>query len=195
MDWKMFLKKKGFINRAQTGALLVSLWTIVTACGVLVRKQNPIDPQLAAVLASPGAVISYSEVNQGVFTPSCISCHNSNSASAGVMLDTYDHVMSSLNAVKSVAVDRQTMPPSGPLQSDQITLLSTWIDQGAPNTASPSPTATPAPMPNPDPAPTATPEPTPIPTPAGGSVPNPTDHRHPHRRPHHCHRPHQENHP
>ena len=139
----------------------------VMGCGVYETKHASLPIDLSAITASTSgtnAGISYAQVNQGVFQPSCISCHGASRPSAGISLDTYAHVKAALDIVKSVAITQQSMPPNGPLQADQITLLNTWIDQGAPEVGAvildPSPTPAPVVV-----VPVATPYPTPIATP------------------------------
>lgn len=46
-------------------------------------------------------------------------------------LTTFTQVNNNLNSIKTEAIDQKTMPPAGPLTSNEITLLSSWIEQGA----------------------------------------------------------------
>lgn len=76
--------------------------------------------------------VSYAGVNSRVFSRQCIACHNSSSAKAGIVLDSYDSVKANLGRIEDVALIKQSMPPSHPLDSGSQQLLRAWINAGAP---------------------------------------------------------------
>lgn len=87
--------------------------------------------------------VSYAGVNSRIFSRQCIACHNSSSAKAGVVLDNYDTVKANLGRVEDVALIKQSMPPSHPLDSGSQQLLRAWITAGAPQEGPDNPTLPP----------------------------------------------------
>ena len=138
--------------------------------GVLNTHKGMSSLELSALVSNPSNPVTYAQVNQVVLQPNCIACHGVGYAAAGVRLDTYPLVIGSLNGVKSTTLITKTMPPKGPIPSDQMTLLSNWIDQGAPEGL---PIMTPTPIATPVATPVATPKPILTPTPAATPVPTP----------------------
>lgn len=89
--------------------------------------------------------LSYSLVNSRIISRQCVACHNSVSAKAGVVLDSYDSVKQNLNRIEQAALITQNMPPTGPLETSSQKLLRAWIAAGAPKegTGTPEPTLEP----------------------------------------------------
>jgi uncharacterized membrane protein len=88
--------------------------------------------------------LSYATVNSEIFSPQCISCHNSASAKGGVVLESYETVKANLDQIYGSAVINQTMPRTRPLAPEDRALLSAWILAGAPREGtSPNPPPTP----------------------------------------------------
>lgn len=146
------MKMKSFLS--------VLLSIVVTACGIY-KSKTPAGS--VETLTLHGDEIGYAQVKSQVFGPSCVRCHNSVQADAGVALDSYASVKANLGLVKNEAVDNRSMPPEGPLAPARVQLLSDWIANGAPEigVVHPSPTV----------APTATPSGTGSPTPAPSATP------------------------
>lgn len=78
------------------------------------------------------ADLSYSYVSQKVLGPKCISCHG---GSGGVSLESYQSVLQHLGNIKKVVFQTQTMPKNGGLNQQEMSILWTWIDMGAPELA------------------------------------------------------------
>lgn len=80
-----------------------------------------------------------------IFQTQCAisGCHNSGTAQSGYVLDNYKHIMSngiepnksSKSILYKVLSDKygNIMPPTGPIDVNQRTLIRAWIDQGAQN--------------------------------------------------------------
>lgn len=75
------------------------------------------------------STISYSMVNEKIFTSRCISCHGN---SGGVNLESYTSIKKHLPAIERTALIEKTMPKNGSLTPSEIALLSAWIKAGAP---------------------------------------------------------------
>ena len=148
-------------------AMAVSIFSLSTlgACAFKNMKGS-ITPETLAISYSPDQ-IGYKEVNDSVFTPNCIACHNQSLHQGSIVLDSYAAVKANLGLVQNQIVG-QTMPPNGALAQDQINLVTKWIQAGAPELASdpvsttptPSTTSTPHPGTPPTPTPTSSPTPT-----------------------------------
>ncbi len=130
---------------------ILILILICTSCGFYKSKSSPISPESYAILNQP---IGYKQVNQYVFSPSCVSCHNSSSSAGKVKLDTYTSVYIHLAGIKQESITTHHMPiaPVPALNAFQVELLSQWINNGAPE-QTPEPGATPTPSASPTPTP------------------------------------------
>jgi len=101
-----------------------------------------------AIGQSP-AKVDYARDIQPIFRDNCIECHGPSQQMRGLRLDRRRDALPNRvgangarivpgNSAKSLLYQRVTgresgaqMPPSGPLHSEQISLIKTWIDQGA----------------------------------------------------------------
>ena len=93
-------------------------------------------PGLAAA-----ANVEFARDIQPILAQRCISCHSERTHMANLRLDTRaaaDHVLTTGLLLRKVSgQENSVMPPVGaPLTPDQIALLKTWIDAGAPWPAS-----------------------------------------------------------
>ncbi|MGE4130551.1 MAG: c-type cytochrome, partial [Bdellovibrionales bacterium] len=77
------------------------------------------------------AKLSYAYVNQRVFLPKCISCHGN---SGGVALESFNQVQSRIRAINTAVFEKKTMPKNDSLSQEQLAILWSWIDIGAPET-------------------------------------------------------------
>jgi uncharacterized membrane protein len=78
---------------------------------------------------------SYSRDIQGIMQNKCATagCHNSTSASGGVILENYNQVQASAARIRVRVVEQKTMPTNGALPAIEIEKIRCWIDNGAPN--------------------------------------------------------------
>lgn len=103
-----------------------------------------VDPSKIGVIAPPPTsnVLEpkFSSINKLVLQMSCLGCHNSTTPSGGVSYSTY---ASTLNTVQPgnvnasalyISISTGKMPKGGtPLSSSQLSVIQTWIQNGAPN--------------------------------------------------------------
>lgn len=89
----------------------------------------------APVVASNA--IDYQKVKVEVFEAHCVRCHNPGRPSAGIDLTSFANIKARLTQI-DMAVTRNIMPPSGPLDPVKKGMLSDWIKAGAPNSQSAS---------------------------------------------------------
>ena len=87
--------------------------------------------------------IHYLNDIQSIFTDNCISCHEGSHVASELDLRTYTSLMAGSkngavivesnhsNSLLWQKVSSGAMPPSGNLTTDQITLISNWINEGA----------------------------------------------------------------
>lgn len=118
----------------------------------------------------PENVLGFDLVYEKVLKPSCVRCHNQQTAEGKVSYATYDETLKTLEKgvhARSLlweVMDFEEMPPpeeKDPVSRGQKDLVATWIDMGAPK--EPQPIPEPEPRPTPEPSPTPRPEPTPQP--------------------------------
>lgn len=123
--------------------LAIGLLLVASGCDLLGDDKTP----------GPGQVetIVYSQHIQPIFNNRCTSCHAGDGASAGLRLDTWQHVTAgSAHGEALIAFDAahsrmirllqntaQTPHPEdaggGDLSPDEIALLKRWVDEGARN--------------------------------------------------------------
>ncbi len=82
--------------------------------------------------------ISYSLDIEPIINAQCLSCHNANSASGNVNLDSYDNVkasgqVGSLYGTITATNGYNIMPESGPMILCNIDKIDAWIKAGMPN--------------------------------------------------------------
>lgn len=88
---------------------------------------------------------NFQTVTKFIFKDKCLSCHNSNYAEAGVILDNYgelfktseyDFPVVTPNEPESSGVYDQTvsglMPEDAPLTEEEVDFIKRWIEEGAP---------------------------------------------------------------
>ena len=92
------------------------------------------------------AKVDFARDIQPLFRQNCIGCHGPNKANSGLRLDRRSSVFKpGARRVMPGSVDNSflyyrisgaefgmQMPPTGPLKAEQIQLIKTWIEQGAP---------------------------------------------------------------
>lgn len=142
-------------------------FAILASCNYSEMK-NPSE-ETPSTQTFSAAQLTYDNVYQNVFAPSCVACHGS---SGGVNLESYSSTKAQISAIYQTTLVDHTMPRGGSLTADQESLLNDWIAAGAPETASGSqvPVPSPAPSPSPSPAPSPAPSPSPTPQPTFASI-------------------------
>ncbi len=84
-------------------------------------------------------LVTFQKVNDAIFKPQCLSCHNNNNPSGGIDLSSYENLMksnvitpySSTSSTLFISIKVGSMPPSGNVESAKLNLLAEWIDGGA----------------------------------------------------------------
>ena len=76
---------------------------------------------------------TYDEWTKGFMSSKCQSCHATTardrySAPEEIYFDTYEDVFHSRDLIRSSVLDRRSMPPSGGVLEDELTLLEQWLD-------------------------------------------------------------------
>lgn len=113
------------------GLFFILIVTATTGCDP-VHIVGPIgDNSRFSLPKEQKAKLSYAYVNQQVFLPKCVSCHGS---SGGVALESFGEVQSRIRAIKAAVFDNKTMPKNDRLSQEQLSILWSWIDIGAPET-------------------------------------------------------------
>lgn len=74
-------------------------------------------------------MMNYEFIATRIITPKCQNCHGD---SGNINLETYERVISHLDAIRKAVFVEQTMPKRGALTFDEKRLLSNWIALGAP---------------------------------------------------------------
>ena len=104
--------------------------------GVASSTPSPTSTPIHTPTPTPTPVlttaVTFAQVNQSVFSTSCLRCHSSSLADGGVKVDTYANVSSSLSRITS-AINSGAMPQGSSLTSAQKSLFAQWIADGAPN--------------------------------------------------------------
>lgn len=78
-------------------------------------------------------VLDYKIVNSSVIGPKCVSCHsNAGGNQGGVNLETYENIRQYIARIGFRALEKRDMPPKVPLTADEMTVLKSWIENGAP---------------------------------------------------------------
>jgi uncharacterized membrane protein len=106
------------------------LFAIAISC---TNDKKSITPPVSDIC---GAVpTSFANDVHVIFQTSCAKggCHNTSSAAGGVILETYEQIVSKIARIQQRALVEGTMPPSGPLSTKDINTIQCWINSGTPN--------------------------------------------------------------
>lgn len=76
--------------------------------------------------------LDFSMVQASVLGPKCLRCHNSNRQEGGANLETYSQVRALMPRIVFRSLGKMDMPPDQPLSNDEMTILKSWFDNGAP---------------------------------------------------------------
>ncbi|OQP59027.1 hypothetical protein [Niastella populi] len=127
----MNTKRKNFLPNRKGWLILPVLTvmaTVITGCyydkAELLYPDGGVD--CSAVQAT------YTKV-QTIMAAKCNGCHSARNAAGGTVLETYDQVKSKAGRIRQRSIVEKTMPPAGPLSSEEIAILECWISSGAPN--------------------------------------------------------------
>jgi len=108
-----------------SGLIFLCLSTFLFSCSKDLTKECDIDP-------------SYSAEITPFFNTYCVSCHQSNAAGGGVILDNFESISTQIDYC--ISEFRQgSMPPSGSLSPDILAkdsileLLNCWVSMGKKN--------------------------------------------------------------
>lgn len=88
-----------------------------------VEEPGPSEP--------PPATVTYENTVKAILDVSCVSCHRAGNAFGGIAVDTYASAFAN-RVVLVDAVEKDRMPPAGPLTAEKKTALRDWLDGGAP---------------------------------------------------------------
>jgi len=132
------MKYTPYYNNFNIGLLFLIIGGLVILQSCEEKKTEVLTP--APALSS---TISYSRQIQPIFNMYCIACHEPSNFQAINLIDTasykslfVNHLIDTLSPEKSelyFEIKEGYMPPSVPLPSTDISLILTWIEQGAKN--------------------------------------------------------------
>ena len=128
-------------NTLTLSCLALVAATVLSAGCSYKRDKNP-DSSGAPETASQGGAaralkaenLSYAALNEQIFVPKCLQCHNSSNPKGGYVLDTYAAVKAHISEIDSHVLIKKDMPrrPVPPLSSAQEEMLTAWIHAGTP---------------------------------------------------------------
>ncbi len=143
---------------------------LILSCGTQKAEPTFVDPkQMQKGNKNNGSskVPTFEEAFSKVISPKCATCHSSDGKPPA--LDNWNSVSQRIADIKRTAIDQKTMPKGSPLTIDELAVLNSWINGGAPGpgqnvepVTEPTPQPPIEPTPNPQPPPV---EPNPNPNP------------------------------
>jgi mono/diheme cytochrome c family protein len=115
-------------------ASFLVLGIALAACGEKADPGGPGDDDIDV----DGGEVTYAEDIKPMLDSNCISCHaaalngaDRNGAPLGVDFDTYTAAVDS-GEQANTRIKAGTMPPSGPLSGEEMSLFQAWVDQDFP---------------------------------------------------------------
>ncbi len=98
------------------------------SCSYRNEKENTFEVSFNSALLDK---VSYQLINQKILIPKCLSCHGD---SGNVSLESYSEVYGHIEKIKQVSIASRKMPksPYPALTREELVLLATWIQAGAP---------------------------------------------------------------
>lgn len=122
------------LTHLKSGSLLISMLALfsTTACNYSRMKDESSIRPSARQTHDLGSV-DFKLVQTTVLGPRCYGCHTPETGSKGNSnLFSYNDVRAQLGRVNYRALEAKDMPPGNPLSSDEIQILSDWMESGAP---------------------------------------------------------------
>ena len=99
-----------------------------SACGSF-REEKPQPARFAQL--EVGQAPGYNRVRALVFESKCLGCHSAAGGNKGqVNLETYASAVTFLDRVDNEVAIEKVMPPSGPLNADDQSLVHAWVQAG-----------------------------------------------------------------
>jgi hypothetical protein len=108
--------------------LLVPCFSGLIASCAYYNEKNPGDPSTITA-----QTVSWQRVSTEFFQPRCAICHGQGGANINV--SDYNAVLRQINRIQQAVLVKKSMPPDSPLTTYEQTLLSVWIANGTPYTA------------------------------------------------------------
>lgn len=125
----------GVIRKMSAGILPAFLVSLLFSC----MKKDDASSQVPGCTATPSATISYQKDVYPIIKQNCMSCHDANNHSGGIVIENYEQIALSgksgelYNSVMISSNGKAYMPKGGRLMDCEIALLKAWVDQGAKN--------------------------------------------------------------
>lgn len=107
---------------------LLGISTLISSCSYRNEKDSKFEVSFNKALEDK---VSYQLINQKIIVPKCISCHGD---SGNINLESYNEVFGHLEKIKQTTIATRKMPksPYPALSNEELELLATWIQVGAP---------------------------------------------------------------
>lgn len=107
---------------------LLGISLMISSCSYRNEKDSKFEVSFNTALENK---VSYQMINERILIPKCISCHGD---SGNINLETYDEVFGHIEKIKQVTITTRKMPksPYPALSNEELELLATWIQVGAP---------------------------------------------------------------
>jgi hypothetical protein len=103
------------------------------------NKGATASDKVKVVLDPPPISRSYTNINDTIFKPKCLSCHSDGNPRGSYSMSNYTKIMTRVivnDANSSLLFTRcfdNTMPPGNPLAKSDLDKIRDWINTGAPN--------------------------------------------------------------
>ncbi len=107
---------------------LLGISVLISSCSYRNEKESKFEVSFNKALEDK---VSYQLINEKILIPKCISCHGD---SGNINLESYNEVFGHLEKIKQVTISTRKMPkaPYPALTNEELELLATWIQVGAP---------------------------------------------------------------
>lgn len=116
------------IKRRITSLVCFALLMSFLSCSKTDSTPEIPPPPVNKCAGTPGVL--YTAV-KALIQQRCAGCHNDNRASGGMSFSTDCSIITNQAIIKSVAVDKNTMPPvGGPLSQTDKDKITAWINAG-----------------------------------------------------------------
>lgn len=116
------------IKRRITSLVCFALLMSFLSCSKTDSTPETPPPPVNKCAGTPGVL--YTAV-KALIQQRCAGCHNDNRANGGMSFSTDCNIITNQAIIKSVAVDKNTMPPvGGPLSQTDKDKITAWINAG-----------------------------------------------------------------
>ncbi len=108
------------------------LLILLSGCAFEHKKEGAAGASASGRVQPLNRPVGYAEVMQAVIAPRCLSCHSAAGGNkGGINLEDFARTAPLAPLILNSVVEVRSMPPGQSLSSEELSLVASWVQQGA----------------------------------------------------------------